>query len=88
MKDFNNKDKSILTCILSFIAGGFIISILGNIKISHMKKKLKKAEEKNLQFQEIIRKHEAMIKEMEHEKDRIIYMYELFNDFMNSQEKK
>ena len=53
-----------------------------------MKKKLKKAEEKNLQFQEIIRKHEAMIKEMEHEKDRIIYMYELFNDFMNSQEKK
>lgn len=84
--DSNINQNTILVSLISLLLGGGLASIFWGRKYWRMKRELKKAQKNNIEFQEIIRKHQAIIDELKNEKERIEYMYQLLVQLQNSQE--
>lgn len=82
----NDVDGGLIALIIAAVAGG-CASIYFGVKSIFLKKKLKEAQEKNVAFQEVIRKHQAEIDALTSEKERQNYLIQLYEKYISEMEK-
>jgi len=82
----NDVDGGLIALIIAAVAGAGA-SIYFGVKSIFLKKKLKEVQEKNVAFQEVIRKHQAEIDALISEKERQEYLIQLYENYISEMEK-
>ena len=73
--------------VIGFCIGATIVTIIMGIKAWRIDKAFKTETEKNLQYQEIIRKHQAEIDAVKNDMEREVYKKRLWNAIMAETER-